>query len=480
MDFTAEVADMRAAIIGSGPVGMTAALLLARKGVDVTLIDRDPGPVPGQDWQRVGVMQFRLPHGFRPQVRTFLAERLPDVHAALLARGAVVMATAGLPSEAAMLSVRRSVFERTLWEIVSSEPAIDRVTSHVNSIKVEGRRVTGVVAGARFVEADIVLDASGRSGRLSAAHRPAAERVDCKMAYASREYRLHAGATPGPTNGGAGYITEHDGFMSFVFTADQGTFMVLVVRRSEDRALADLRLESAFEAACRILPGINEWTDPARSSPIDVVRAGAGLVNSFTPQPTRLSGLLAIGDAFCITNPTGARGIVLGLQSAEYVADLVTSSPPDTWTRSLDEWGLARLRPWFQDHLAWEHTLLRRWTGRPIEIDGPIGIDVLGAAAEERPELRPALAPFWAMAVGPEALGPARDTVRSMLRQGWQPPTSSGVTRDQLIDTIRRVEHDSGAIGRQSPTHDHAAVTSDTHDAPPDRAPDKELPAAAS
>jgi len=34
---------MRTAIIGSGPVGVTAALLLARQGHAVTLVDRDPG-----------------------------------------------------------------------------------------------------------------------------------------------------------------------------------------------------------------------------------------------------------------------------------------------------------------------------------------------------------------------------------------------------------------------------------------------------
>ena len=41
---------MRTAVIGSGPAGMTAAMLLARQGHEVTLVDRDPGPVEGVDF----------------------------------------------------------------------------------------------------------------------------------------------------------------------------------------------------------------------------------------------------------------------------------------------------------------------------------------------------------------------------------------------------------------------------------------------
>lgn len=438
---------MRTTIIGSGPAGMTAALLLARDGVAVTLVDRDPGPVPGQEWRRVGVMQFRLPHAFRAQVKMLLTTRLPDVLDALLAAGAEVVAPEGLPPEAEMLHIRRAVFERVMWEVVSAEPGIRRVAGHADRIEVREGRVAGLVVGDTFLAADVAIDASGRSGRLSDAYRPEGERTECGMAYCAREYELLPGASPGPINGGPGYITEHDGFMSFVFAADAGTFIVLLVRRSDDKDLADLRHPQAFEAACRVLPGIAEWTDAARSRPIDVVRAGAGLANTFAPQPTEVQGLLVIGDAFAMTNPQGGRGIALGMQTAEYAAGLLTTRAPEDWAGLLDAWGRDRLRPWYDDHVAWDHTLLRRWVGQPVRADEPIGFDVLSAAALLRPQLRAVLGPYTGMVVGPGALGPVREEVRRMIREGWQPAAPGGVTREQLVDAVRDALRQAELVG---------------------------------
>ncbi len=438
---------MHTAIIGSGPAGMTAALLLARQGIAVTLVDRDPGPVPGQEWQRVGVMQFRLPHGFRAQVKMLLAERLPDVLETLFAAGASVMVPEGAPPAAEMHKVRRAVFERVMWEVASAEPGIQRVTGHVDRIEVEDDRAVGLTVDGRFVAADVVLDASGRNGRLSDAHRAVGERTDCGMAYCSREYELLPGATPGPTNGGPGYVTEHDGFMSFVFVGDAGTFMVLLVRRSEDKDLADLRHPAAFEAACRILPGVSEWTDPERSRPIDVVRAGAGLANALAPQPTGVHGLLVIGDAFAMTNPQGGRGVTLGMQTAAYAVDVLTTAAPEDWAGLLESWGQDRLRPWYDDHVAWDHTLRRRWSGLPVLADEPIGVDVLTAAATVRPPLRRVLGAHAGMIVGPVALAPVREEVAAMIRDGWQPPTPEGVTRDDVVAVIRAALREDVSLG---------------------------------
>ena len=427
---------MDIAIIGSGPAGMTAALLLARQGHRVTLADRDPGPIPGQPWNRVGVMQFHLPHGFRGQCRRLLLDRLPDVYAKILDAGATVVVPAGAPESAAMLHVRRSVFERAYWMATSAEPGVTRLTGHVDAVEIESGRAVGITVDSAFVPADLVVDASGRAGRLSAGFRSRLERVDCGMAYAARQYRLRPGAAPGPINGGPGFMAQHRGFLVMVFQHEAGTFTVLFVRPSDDKTLSLLRHAEAFEAACQAVPGLAEWTDPDRSEPIDSVRAGAGLTNEYGPQPA-VAGLVVIGDAFCITNPQGARGVTLGMESAAVLADLVRDDAPGDLTTGLDAWGSAQLLPWYHDHVRWDAALLDLWAGRPVDPDGLIGLEVVVAAArEQHPEWMATLMPFFSMDTMPASLDPLRDVVREMVRRGWQPGEPDGPTRDQLADLV--------------------------------------------
>jgi 2-polyprenyl-6-methoxyphenol hydroxylase-like FAD-dependent oxidoreductase len=442
---------MRVAIIGSGPAGMTAALLLARLGHRIALIDRDPGPIAGQEWHRVGVMQFHLPHGFRHQCRALLEAQLPDVLEAVLAAGAVVSAMPGAPASAAPLLVRRSVFERALWEATTREPEVRRVTGHASDVVVAGGSVTGVVVDDAVVPADLVVDASGRSGlgdRSSRGELPgmapasASQRVECGMAYAARQYRLRPGAEPGPRTGGPAFLAQHPGFTALVFEHDAGTFTVLFVRAVKDTSLALLRHPAAFEAACRAVPGVSTWTDPQRSEPIDVVRAGAGLTNEYRGQPTGVTGLVAIGDALCVTNPQGARGIPLGLQTAAVLADLVAGGAAADLSElaaRLDAWAGANLRPWFLDHVEWDASLLARWAGRPVDPDGPIGPEALLAAAQQHhPEWRVMLGLYLGMMITPDVLAPLREEVRTLLRTGWQPPPLEGLSRDELKTVITR------------------------------------------
>jgi 2-polyprenyl-6-methoxyphenol hydroxylase-like FAD-dependent oxidoreductase len=424
------------AILGSGPAGMTAALLLARQGHRISLVDRDPGPVSGLPWSRIGVMQFHLPHGFRAQCRRLLVERLPDVYQSLLAAGAEVVVPAGAPDSAAMVHVRRSVFERALWEATSEEPGITRITGHADRVEVEDGRTVGLIVDSDYVPADLIIDASGRSGRISAPYRPLGLRVDCGMAYAARQYRLHPGAGPGPINGGPAYAAHHRGFLVMVFQHEHGIFTVLFVRPSADKALALLRQTEAFEAACQAVPGLAEWTDPDRSGPIDVVRAGAGLTNEYRGQPT-IDGLVAIGDAFCITNPQAGRGVTLGMQSAAALADLIRDQGPQGLSEGLDAWGMTHLLPWYHDHVDWDAALLAQWAGHPVDPDGPIGLEVLVSAARERhPEWMASLGPFFSMETMPASLEPLREAVRQMIRMGWQPQPADEPDRNQLAALI--------------------------------------------
>ena len=69
-------------ITGGGVAGLTAAMLLAGDGHEVTVLERDPAPPPApteawDSWERRGVNQFRLLHFFQPRMRIELERELP-------------------------------------------------------------------------------------------------------------------------------------------------------------------------------------------------------------------------------------------------------------------------------------------------------------------------------------------------------------------------------------------------------------------
>jgi len=197
-----------------------------------------------------------------------------------------------------------------------------------------------------------------------------------------------------------------------------------------------LRDEPAYTTALSLLPGAAQWTDPARALPIDKVRAGAGLVNLYRPQAREVTGLLAIGDTVCTTNPAGGRGVTLAIRAAAELADLVTTHPARQWATRLDTWSLEQLRPWFDEHQIHDRATRARWDGEPLDPDADISWDLIVAAAAHRPDFMPTLGPFLAMLTPPHTIDPLRDQVRAMLRTGWRPPTPPGPTRDDIVTAI--------------------------------------------
>ena len=85
---------MRIIVVGGSAAGQFTALLLARAGHEVVLLDRDPIE-PAADIEaaaasafRPAVPQFVQPHVVLPRCRLLLRQALPDVYDALLAVGA--------------------------------------------------------------------------------------------------------------------------------------------------------------------------------------------------------------------------------------------------------------------------------------------------------------------------------------------------------------------------------------------------------
>lgn len=437
---------MRTVVVGAGPVGLYSAIALARAGHQVTVVDRDPGPAADGTWERRGVMQFLHPHFFRSIVHDVFTESVPELWDAVVAAGGIPATPPGAPPFVLNLQCRRWVFEKAIRAVALAEQGVVIRTGHADRLEHDGGRVTGVVVDGAVVDADVVVDASGRAGRLGDDLRAPGEGGPCGFAYIGRMYRARTGVAG---MGAVGLPTGKlfDGYLSILFPQDADTLSTLIVRLESDRELAELRQPEAFEAAMRALPVFAEWTDPERFEPITWVMPGGGLTNTYRGQlgadgAPALPGVYWVGDAMCTTNPAAGRGVALGLRQARALVQMIIEDGADPVSTSLrfESWCAANIRPWFEDHVYWDATLTRRFSGVDLDVEARIPSDVICAAAEVDPSIMAAAGPYLGMITGPEALrSAAEERARAALRTGWRPALADGPSRDDLVELIQAV-----------------------------------------
>lgn len=432
---------MHAVIVGAGPTGLFTALGLARRGHRVTVVDRDAGPAADGSWNRRGVMQFHQSHGYRWQVPEALRAEAPDVLDALLAAGARLAPMPGAPAFTASLLCRREVFDRVLWEAAAAQVGVRLLTGRVDGISQRAGRAAGVLVGGAELEADLVIDASGRAGRALAALRGPALVAECGVTYATRQYALHPGAESGPLNTPIGSMVGYPNYMAIVFLHDGPTFSVLIAAAAADRDLRALRDPAVFRAAERAIPHLAAWTDPERSRPISPVYPGAGLRNSYRGQldsagRVAVPGLVAVGDAVCTTTPLAGRGVALSLLQARELLAQVEAHPadPEAVALALEDYDAKRIRPWFDDHLHGDADRIRRWAGGDVDVSRRLPSELVVAAAEADPSLRAVTGPFEGMLALPASLEPIEPRAKEIYAAGWRPSLVPGPTRNELAE----------------------------------------------
>lgn len=297
-------------VLGGGVAGMASALLLARDGHRVVLLEQDEVSLgeatDSPAWERPGVPHFLQPHAMIPRGCLELARNFPDVLQSLLDNGAndidVRPKISGPPKpgdeELRYLGVRRPLFEWALRRAVLNEPGIE----------LKCQTVKGLDVGT-----DIVVDALGRHSPVGGwLNRPSPESKECGVAYYSRYYRVRAGCSlpDGPwalgPRGDLGYL----GFGTF--PGDNGTFATLLSVPSGRPEWKVLRQVASFEAAVAQIPMARIWADPDLAEPLTGVLPMAGLRNSLQVGPES-PGVFTIGDALSHTDPTLAHGLVFGL-----------------------------------------------------------------------------------------------------------------------------------------------------------------------
>ncbi|HET7432330.1 MAG TPA: NAD(P)-binding protein [Nocardioides sp.] len=437
---------MRVAIIGAGPAGLFLGSALARRGHDVTAVDRDPGPGDTERWERRGVMQFHHAHAFRQTVVDALSREVPETVEPWLAAGAepVVVDLPGSPATLMGLRSTREAFERALRTAACATPGFTVRPGHVDAVLERDGRAAGIVVDGTAYDADLVVDASGRSGRVTRGlGRRAGVGGPCGMAYVDRVYRLRPGAEPGPMQSPIAWEGTFDGYLGLVFRHEHGMFSVIIARGVEDADLRDLRRRPAFDAAMRAIPGLDTWTDPERAEPVTDVLPGGPLLNVYRGQCTEdgalvLPGLVFVGDSVATTTPVFGRGITTTLWQCEALLSLLDHDHDDLGEvgHAFDEWSADLMRPWVEDHITMDDQRVARWRGEDVDVEGPLASDLILAAAEVRPEIMAAAGGYLTMAALPATLREAEPVAREVYAGGWRPAYSPGPSRAELASIV--------------------------------------------
>jgi len=458
-------------VLGAGLTGLTTAMLLARDGHDVTVLERDAADPPGDapaaawtGWDRGGVAQFHQLHLMLPRWREVMETELPGVLDALRAAGGLdhnalhhrpVAQTGGWqPGDErfGLVTARRPVLEAAVASAAARCPGLRirrgvAVTGLLTSDGGAVPQVVGVRTVAGDVRASLVVDAGGRRSAVSrwivdaGGRAPVDERADCGFVYYGRHYR---GAMPA----GVDSMLSHNESVSLLtLPADNGTWGVGITTSSRDRALRELRHLPCWEAAIRCYPATAGWID---AEPITGISVMAGiedrrreLVIDSAPVVT---GLVALGDAWASTNPSLGRGASIGALHACVLRDVVAkegTDDPDTLVLRFAAETAATVAPYLDSTLSFDRHRLAEIeadaAGVPYEPEDPAWAmtRALGAGARTDPVVARALAAIASVQALPaEVLGDPAVLGHAAAFLG-RPHYAPGASRAELLAAVR-------------------------------------------
>lgn len=349
------------AVLGGSVVGGATALLFARAGWSVTLIDPEFSLQvhPGDDVRRrPGAPQATQAHAFPARARHELRARLPDILSGLDEVGAnryvfAVPASLGADAEPAdrecdTFRVRRAVLDAVVADAVRAEPGVRIVEERVRAVVLEPstvpRATAFVVGSGEKVAADVLIDAGGRRSPVSrwladmGIVQPD-ETSDCGLTYYSRHHRIVSEPPPMP---GFAIVLDRPDTQLLGFRGDRDMLTLALVRHDLDRRRLHWKDPEGFETGLGEFEELDDWRraiEPAGGvHPMGTVRNRmTALVRDGVPL---VLGLHQVGDSLTTTNPSRGRGVAFGLMAAGRLLDVVAANgaAPDEVALEVHAW----------------------------------------------------------------------------------------------------------------------------------------------